>query len=71
MYKPLLVTAKDKPYLTVHDFVSAIHSYLLPRRQEILGSLIVSELNFPPLPADTKLIVCGCIDSLSIHTEEN
>lgn len=68
--EPLVVTARDKPYLTVHDFLSVIHPYLVARRQDILGSLIVSTLYESPLPADTKLIVRGGIKMLNVQKEE-
>lgn len=69
--KPLVVTARDKLYITVHEYLAAIHSYLVARRQDILGSLIVSTQYESPLPADTKLIASGFGDTLDVKTEEN
>ncbi|KAH6684970.1 hypothetical protein F5X68DRAFT_262827 [Plectosphaerella plurivora] len=69
--KPLVVTARDKPYLTVHEFLTVIHPYLVARRQDMLGSLIVSTQYDPALPADTKLIAGGNIQTLNVETEEN
>jgi hypothetical protein len=69
--KPLEVTApKDKPYLTIHDFLSVIRPYLVDRRPDILGSLIISTECAPPLPEDTKLIVNGHIKWLGVEPEE-
>lgn len=53
---PLVVKASGKPFVTVHDYVSAVHPWLLSLRDKILWALsIVCEDK--PLPAETKLCV--------------
>ena len=55
---PLLVKASVKPFVTVHDYVSAVHPWLLGLRGKILWAL--SDINEDkPLPAETKL----CVDT--------
>lgn len=40
-------------FVTVHDFLSAVHPQLVARREDLLGSLGFEE----PLPPETKLMV--------------
>ncbi|KAH6696900.1 hypothetical protein F5X68DRAFT_196279 [Plectosphaerella plurivora] len=68
--KPLVVKAQDKAYLTVHEYLTVIRPYLITRRQDILGSLIISTQYDPSLPADTKLIASGFGETLTVETEE-
>ncbi|KAF9775714.1 hypothetical protein IL306_006174 [Fusarium sp. DS 682] len=35
-HEPLLVKASSKPYVTVHDYVAAVHPWVLSHRDEIL-----------------------------------
>lgn len=53
---PLVIKATVKPFITVHDYVSAVHPWLLSLRDKILWALNdVTEDK--PLPAGTKLCV--------------
>ncbi|KAF2271268.1 uncharacterized protein EI97DRAFT_364717, partial [Westerdykella ornata] len=54
--KASLVVKASGEYLTIHDYVVAVHPWLLRLRDDILaasGDLLDSK----PLPADTKLVV--------------
>lgn len=63
----MVVEAKGEA-LTVHEFMSAVHPWLMDLREEILAAL---ELN-QPLPADTKLMVnYPWPAALGIDEEEN
>ncbi|KAI7777445.1 hypothetical protein LA080_003540 [Diaporthe eres] len=67
---PLLVEAAEGPYVTVHDYVAAVHPWLLGLRGNILWALNdITEGK--PLPAETDLAV-GMYgpDSLNIMTED-
>lgn len=66
---PLEVRASTQPYVTVHDYVTAVHPWLLSLRQDILWAMNVWEDK--PLPADTKLMVNNDgLDSLMIMEEQ-
>ena len=66
----LLVKATGA-FLTIHDYVSVVHPWLLDRREHILGAegdLMKNE----PLPASTKLMISnGLPDEVSFETEED
>ncbi|KAM6513792.1 hypothetical protein FALCPG4_015005 [Fusarium falciforme] len=62
----LVVEASDKPYVTVHDYLTAVHPWLLPLRQNILSAMSV----FNPVPAGIKLVVdCTSVDGVNIREE--
>ena len=52
----LVVRASDKPYVTIHDYVSAVHPWLMGLRDNILQALNVMD-GPAPLPSDTHLMV--------------
>lgn len=52
---PVVVTASKKEYITVHDYVSTVHSYLLEHFKDITAAVNVWEGGVPP--ADQKLAV--------------
>lgn len=67
---PLLVEATQGPYVTVHDYVTAVHPWLLGLRENILWALndIVED---KPLPAETDLAVrIYSPDRLKINKED-
>jgi hypothetical protein len=69
-YDTLVVEASDKPYVTIHDYITAVHPWLMSLRQDILESRNVWD-DEPPNP-DTKLMVCpGAPHYVVIDTEEN
>lgn len=62
----LVVKASDKPYVTIHDYVSAVHPWLLGLRDNILQAMNAIE-GPKPLPSHTQLMVTyGPPDSLSM-----
>lgn len=63
----LLIRASEKPYLTVHDYVSAVHPWLMSLKNRILGAKNVwGDL---PVSRDAKLLVANAgDDDLSIQT---
>lgn len=66
---PLLVKAAQGPYVTVHDYVTAVHPWLLGLRGNLLWALndITED---KPLPAETHLAVSMYgPDSLKIEKE--
>ncbi len=58
-------------FVSIHDYVSAVHPWLMSRRQDILSAkAVVSGDGDDPLPEDAKLVVeCFDLDSIVI-TEE-
>jgi hypothetical protein len=48
-------TVSGKEFVTVHDYVSAVHPWLMSLREDISWAINVYESD--PLPADTKLMV--------------
>lgn len=51
----LVVRASSKPYVTIHDYVTAVHAWLQTHRDDILRARGVHESG--PVPADTVLYV--------------
>ena len=63
-----VVMASEKPYVTVHDYLSVVHPWLLGLRGEIFTAMNVGD---EPLPENTKLMVNhDAAYSLSIMEEE-
>ncbi|KAI4915887.1 hypothetical protein J4E90_004333 [Alternaria incomplexa] len=65
----LLVKASGA-YVTIHDYVSAVHPWLMDRREDIFGAegdLLKNE----PLAAGTKLMVSGLPDEVHFYTVED
>lgn len=57
IHTPLRIKArKDLGYITIHDYVSAVHPWLLELRQDMLRALNFLE-DPRPLPAETRLYV--------------
>lgn len=54
----LEVRASTAPYVTIHDYVTAVHPWLMHRRNDLL--LAMNIWNLAPLPQDTALMV-NCI----------
>jgi hypothetical protein len=66
---PLEVRASTQPYVTVHDYVTTVHPWLLGLRQDILQAMNVWEDK--PLPEDTKLMVnFNALHDLTIMEEQ-
>ncbi|AEO71268.1 uncharacterized protein THITE_159031 [Thermothielavioides terrestris NRRL 8126] len=58
-------------FVTVHDYVTAVHPWLMGLRNDILGALGTMNGDDAPLPADTELMVCyDALDSLRIMKRE-
>ena len=54
-------------FVTVHDFVIAVHPWLMGLRSDILGALGTLNGDDVPLPAETELMVsCNMLDFLMI-----
>ncbi|RFU75895.1 hypothetical protein TARUN_6357 [Trichoderma arundinaceum] len=67
--EPIVVPASGKPYVTIHDYVTAVHPWLMNKRNDILWAMNVWDC--APLPAETKLMVnCNGPASLMIDKEE-
>ncbi|KAG7285805.1 hypothetical protein NEMBOFW57_008099 [Staphylotrichum longicolle] len=59
-------------YVTVHDYVSTVHPWLMGLRGDILGALGTSTDNDDPLPAETELMVsCRLLDKLRMEKRED
>ncbi|KAH6870944.1 hypothetical protein B0T10DRAFT_501024 [Thelonectria olida] len=66
---PFVVQASDKPYLTIHDFVTDVHPILMGLRQNVLAVLGIWDCR--PLPEETRLVVdCLVVSQLSITKED-
>ncbi|KAH6869675.1 hypothetical protein B0T10DRAFT_501306 [Thelonectria olida] len=64
-----VVRASDQPYVTIHDYVTTVHPWLMGLRTEILSALGV--FDGQPLPAETKLAVAvNAADQPTVNTEE-
>lgn len=57
--------ATGEGFVTVHDYLSTVHPWLLSIRSDILGSIGVYDDD--PLPEDTKLTVTCYVDKLFIE----
>ncbi|RYP59998.1 hypothetical protein DL769_008315 [Monosporascus sp. CRB-8-3] len=65
---PLVINASEKPYLTVHDYVTALHPWLMGLRNDILQAKNMWNYTVPP---ETKLAVnYQGLDYLMIEEEE-
>ncbi|KAE9362847.1 hypothetical protein N431DRAFT_551065 [Stipitochalara longipes BDJ] len=63
--------ASERTFVTIHDYVSAVHPWLMERREDILGAIGLVWNDEEPLPSDTKLMVdCRNPDNLTITGEE-
>jgi hypothetical protein len=56
-------------FVTVHDYVTVVHPWLMGLRSGILGALGTLNGEDAPLPAETELMVsCNALDDLMMHT---
>ena len=64
-------TSSGRDFVTIHDYVSAVHPWLMERRGEILGAKGLFEKDKAPLPPETRLMVdCLVPDCVEIPVEE-
>lgn len=55
-------------FVTVHDYVAAVHPWLMGLRSDILGALGTLNGDDAPLPAETELMVnCNALDDLMME----
>lgn len=52
----LVVRASSKPYVTVHDYVSAVHPWLLPQKRRISAAINFNNLG-TPFPQGTRFVL--------------
>jgi hypothetical protein len=50
-------TSSRRDFVTIHNSVSAVHPWLIERREDILGAKGLVENDKEPLPSETKLMV--------------
>ena len=63
---------EDGGFVTVHDYVSTVHPWLVGLRGDILGAVGTASGNDDPLPVETELIVsCRLLDKLSVQKRED
>ncbi|KAF1994725.1 hypothetical protein P154DRAFT_624479 [Amniculicola lignicola CBS 123094] len=67
--KASLVVAASGKYLTIHDYIVAVHPWLLRLRDDTLAAS-GDIMDNKPLPADTKLVVWGGPAEVSILEDE-
>ncbi len=60
---PLLVTASNGEFVSVHDYVSVVHLWLMKRREKILQARHVADPDYVPGAFEEKLLV-------SVHDAE-
>ncbi|KAH6866114.1 hypothetical protein B0T10DRAFT_554158 [Thelonectria olida] len=66
---PFAVKVSDKPYLSIHDFITAVHPVLMGLRQDLLAALGIPDGR--PLPEEIRLMVdCSLGDWLRIKQED-
>ena len=63
----LLVQASGD-FVTVHDYVSALHPWIMGKRDDILGA--IGALNEEPLPAETPLMVFPGLHSVLVTDQK-
>ncbi|KAI1123312.1 hypothetical protein F5Y10DRAFT_55956 [Nemania abortiva] len=68
-FEPLVVTASGD-FVTVHDFVSAVHPWLMERREQILRATNLADEDYTP-PADARLLVsAGRPEMVAVEDED-
>lgn len=67
------MTASTRPFVTVEDYVAAVHPWLVGLRDDILAAKGIFVMDDDqPLPADTPLFEWPLVPSpLTIRTPEN
>lgn len=69
-FDPLVVRASSRDFVTVQDFVSAVHPWLMERRGEILRAMNVANEEYTP-PASARLLVSATRpEELSVEDED-
>ncbi|KAL0934975.1 uncharacterized protein CTRU02_209566 [Colletotrichum truncatum] len=58
-FEPLVVTASSGDFVTVHDFVSAVHPWLTARRDLILRAKNVYNDTYLPGPNEKLIVSAG------------
>ena len=53
----LEVRASSQPFVTVHDYLTAVHPWLMRQREKLLRVMNVADEFASPLPEDTRLAV--------------
>lgn len=67
--RPSNMDGPDGGYVTVHDYVTTVHPWVMGLRGEILTAMGEGQGNFTPLPGDTSLMFAGhALDSMYIDT---
>ncbi|KAH8812143.1 hypothetical protein F5884DRAFT_784533 [Xylogone sp. PMI_703] len=62
-------TASGNGFLTIHDYVSAVHPWLMSLREDLLAAMAVWDDE--PLPSETKLMVnYTALDRLKMYERE-
>jgi hypothetical protein len=56
---PIIVKASTHPFVTIHDFIAAVHPWLQAVKDDILNARGVFEDG--RLPADTPMFICPCV----------
>ncbi|KAH0439161.1 hypothetical protein CcaCcLH18_02956 [Colletotrichum camelliae] len=70
-FKPLVVTASSPgAFVTVQDFVSAVHPWLMGQRNQILRARNIDDEEYTPGPDERLLITADSPESLSVEDEQ-
>lgn len=70
-FQPLVVTASAADgFVTVHDFVSAVHPWLMGLREQILRARNVEDEDYEPDPDEKLVVAASSPESLSVEDEE-
>ena len=56
-FEPLVVTASNGEFVSIHDYVSAVHPWLMARREQILRARHVADDDYVPGPDEERLMV--------------
>ncbi|KAI0521919.1 hypothetical protein F5B22DRAFT_594696 [Xylaria bambusicola] len=68
-FDPLIVRASSRDYVTVQDFVSAVHPWLMERREDVQRAMNVADEEYTP-PTDVRLLVSATRpEELSVKDE--
>jgi hypothetical protein len=69
-FEPLVVTASNGEFVSVHDYVSAVHPWLMARREQILRARHVADDDYAPGPVEERLLVCAQDTELVVAEDE-
>jgi hypothetical protein len=56
-FEPLVVTASNGEFVSVHDYVTAVHPWLMARREQILRARNVADDRYTPEEVEERLLV--------------